>query len=200
MTEVRSREKAKADRKKQIMEAALKVFSEKGFERATTKAIAAEAGIAEGTIFIYFSTKRDLLISCMKQEIFEPLPEIFSNESASDEEIIRTFFKNRFTMLRKNFGLVKLIISEGLYNAELRNEFFERVFSPALSEVSRYFTRRVESGAFKNLDPTFIARSLIGQIVFSIWMQVVAGMNLDEPLNDGLIDTMVVTLLDGIRA
>jgi AcrR family transcriptional regulator len=43
---------------KKIIDAAIKVFSEKGFEGATTSEIAQEAGVAEGTIFRHFSTKK----------------------------------------------------------------------------------------------------------------------------------------------
>jgi AcrR family transcriptional regulator len=54
-------EKTISDRELSILHAAIKVFSQKGFNGATTKEIAQEAGVAEGTIFRYFSTKKDIL-------------------------------------------------------------------------------------------------------------------------------------------
>ncbi len=49
------------EKEQRILEAAIAVFSEKGFSAATTSEIAKNAGVAEGTIFRYFKTKKDIL-------------------------------------------------------------------------------------------------------------------------------------------
>lgn len=54
---------------KKIIDAAIKVFSEKGFEGATTSEIAQEAGVAEGTIFRHFSTKKGILQGILLQVV-----------------------------------------------------------------------------------------------------------------------------------
>lgn len=200
MVESAGQKKTKANRKEQIMEAAMKLFAEKGFERSTTKAIAAKAGVAEGTIFIYFPTKRDLLIACVRQEIVEPLTEIFKDECASDEDIIRAFFINRLGLLRKHFGMFKLMLSEGLFNTDLRKEFFERIFSPGLAEVVGYITRRMEAGKFKRLDPVMVAKSLVGQVISNLWVLIIFGKEPDEVLNENLANTLTTIFLDGVRA
>ena len=50
-----------------ILGAAAHVFNEKGFERATTREIAQLAAVSEGTIYNYFGSKRDLLLSLVRQ-------------------------------------------------------------------------------------------------------------------------------------
>ena len=60
--------RSKEDRKKQILEAAKSVFIEKGYASATTAGIAKTAGIAEITLFRYFSSKQELF-----ESIFKPL-------------------------------------------------------------------------------------------------------------------------------
>ena len=62
--------------KQQILDAALKVFSDKSFAEATTAEIAQEAGVAEGTIYNYFASKRELLIAVVKAFV---MPESFLN-------------------------------------------------------------------------------------------------------------------------
>ena len=52
--------------KKEILDAALVVFKEYGFEKATTKKIAERAEVSEGTLYNYFKNKRDILISLFK--------------------------------------------------------------------------------------------------------------------------------------
>ena len=64
-------------RRQQIIDAAFKVFSEKGFATATTAKIAKEAGIAEGTIYNYFPSKRELFIAVIKNSVITiPLLEL----------------------------------------------------------------------------------------------------------------------------
>ena len=65
------------ERRQQILDAAREVFTERGFARATTAEIARTAGIAEGTIYNYFGSKRDLFTELVKSHILaEPLLEI----------------------------------------------------------------------------------------------------------------------------
>src|SRR5215831_6325877 len=51
-----------AERQDQILDAAARVFAEKGFERATIHDVAQTAGVAEGSIYNYFKNKQDLLV------------------------------------------------------------------------------------------------------------------------------------------
>src|SRR5204863_9317244 len=77
------------DRREQIVDAAIRVFSEKGFARATNKDIAREAGITPGLIYYYFESKEALLTAILEMrspfmiltsipnEAFELPPEFF---------------------------------------------------------------------------------------------------------------------------
>ncbi|HEY3379710.1 MAG TPA: helix-turn-helix domain-containing protein, partial [Armatimonadota bacterium] len=58
-----------AERRAEIMQAAIALFARQGFERTTTKEIAAAAGISEGTIYKYFTTKQEILLSFLDSEI-----------------------------------------------------------------------------------------------------------------------------------
>ena len=55
-------------RREQILDAAMDVFSRKGFAMATTAEIAREAGLAEGTVYNYLPSKRELLIAVVKND------------------------------------------------------------------------------------------------------------------------------------
>src|SRR5271165_6484450 len=65
------RVKNKENTRQAILRAALELFAENGFYRATTKAISRKAGIAEGTLFNYFQTKEDLALYFFEQELDE---------------------------------------------------------------------------------------------------------------------------------
>ncbi|MGQ9654861.1 MAG: TetR/AcrR family transcriptional regulator, partial [Thermodesulfobacteriota bacterium] len=62
----RSREAGKHQR---ILHAAVKIFAEKGFYKAKISEIAREAGVADGTIYLYFKNKDDILIQLFEEEM-----------------------------------------------------------------------------------------------------------------------------------
>jgi AcrR family transcriptional regulator len=58
-----------ADKQARIARAALELFTQRGFDETTTKAIAERAGVAAGTVFLYADDKRDLLVLAMREEL-----------------------------------------------------------------------------------------------------------------------------------
>ena len=76
-----------ADRRQLILEAALDVFAEQGFEGATTKEIAARAGVTHGLIYFYFASKEDLFQATFEHTLRGALDQIHlpSAEDAGDE-------------------------------------------------------------------------------------------------------------------
>jgi AcrR family transcriptional regulator len=66
---MQKRVRASIDRRQQILEAALDVFDEKGFELATTKEIAVRVGIAQGLVYFYFANKATLLMETCKHQL-----------------------------------------------------------------------------------------------------------------------------------
>ena len=61
--------KNKNDKHRRIIQAAVKVFAQKGFFQAKVSEIARAAGVADGTIYLYFQNKDDILISLFEQEM-----------------------------------------------------------------------------------------------------------------------------------
>ena len=77
----KSRPKTRKDR---IMDAALRIFAEKGFQIATITEISKEAGVSEATIYEYFGTKEDLLFA---------IPEKISNETFEKSSKVIPYIK-----------------------------------------------------------------------------------------------------------
>jgi len=89
------RERQKEERRKQILAAALKVFTEKGFHAANVSEVAAEAGVSQGTIYWYFDSKEDLFQAAVLS-VFEEL----------DQETLGTVLMQA-TAREKLWGLVR---------------------------------------------------------------------------------------------
>ncbi len=116
--------------RRKILQAALWIFSNKGFYRATTKEISDKAGIAEGTLFNYFKTKEDLALYFFEQEI-AGLIEWFSGQPR----------------LRKADLAEKLfaIIHRHLEQIGPHEEFIGAVYLRALQPVSKLSPLSLES-------------------------------------------------------
>ncbi|WP_040952727.1 TetR/AcrR family transcriptional regulator, partial [Gorillibacterium massiliense] len=90
-----------------ILDAAEKVIAENGFYGSQVAKIAKEAGVADGTIYLYFKNKEDILISLF-QERLGKLVELFHNsirEADSAEDALRRVCEIHFTQLEQNVNL-----------------------------------------------------------------------------------------------
>jgi AcrR family transcriptional regulator len=108
--------------KREILRAALELFSKKGFFRTTTKQISDKAGIAEGTLFNYFKTKEDLALYFFEQEL-AALVEWYRDQKALHEA----------SLAEKLFA----VIHRHLERISPYEEFIEAVYLRALQPVSK---------------------------------------------------------------
>ncbi len=105
---VGSRRKGKRDL---ILKAAEKVFAQKGFHPARVADIAREAGVAEGTIYIYFDSKEDLILNVFKEKLEEWMSGLKERLSRieSAKEKLRAVIDTHFSVLYNNPHLAQLI-------------------------------------------------------------------------------------------
>ncbi len=112
--------------KKKTLEAAIILFGKKGYNGTSTLEIAKAAGVSQATVFKYFRTKEDLLIS-----IIAPiLPRLFSNflgrvkniNTITVKEIIHYIVRDRFRFMKENKDIIKIIFSEILTNEQLKQK------------------------------------------------------------------------------
>ena len=138
------------EKQKQILAAATEMFAEKGFAATSTKEIAQKAGVAEGTIFRHYKTKKDLLLSIVTPMmvkmiapvILKDLNKVLNNGYENFEDFLRAMFENRKAFLEKNMRVVRIVIQEIPFQEELREQFIEhigmKVFSRFVEIVEHY--------------------------------------------------------------
>ncbi|MDQ0087703.1 TetR/AcrR family fatty acid metabolism transcriptional regulator [Paenibacillus anaericanus] len=104
-----------------ILESALKVIAENGFHGSQISKIAKEAGIADGTVYLYFKNKEDILISLFQQRLGDLVSTFNDNvrETNSAEEALRKICEIHFTELEQNVNLAFVT------QIELRQSSFE---------------------------------------------------------------------------
>ncbi len=163
----------RADRSEQILQAAIDVFSEQGFERATTRAIAKRAGVAEGTIFNYFPTKRDILISILKQRVLDTIPPLDTNGNAVD--VMEMLLANRLRMWKEHAGIMNVMVFEAVFDEQFRKLFHDNVFKVGISRVEGYIQAMQKGGLLADADCKMISRMMLGIVLGFGLMNIVAG-------------------------
>lgn len=93
-------EEAKLATRQRILAAACNLFKSKGFEQATTRDIAQEAGIATGTLFNYFPTKEEIVMALVTAA-FDVAAADFARQQRADASLEEDLFLNVSTGLRK---------------------------------------------------------------------------------------------------
>lgn len=101
------------DRRKQIIEAAMSVFVEKGFKGTTTSEIAATAEVSEVTLFRYFSSKQEIFLEGIRPIMVETLEEaIGTSKHLESPEQLKALLLGRILFISRNYEVVKLILNE----------------------------------------------------------------------------------------
>ena len=101
------------DRRKQIIDAAMSVFVEKGFKGTTTSEIAATAEVSEVTLFRYFSSKQEIFFEGIRPIMTETLEEtIGTSKHLESPEQLKALLIGRILFISRNYEVVKLILNE----------------------------------------------------------------------------------------
>ena len=131
-------------RRKQILDAALAVFSRKGYGESTIPDIAREGGVAVGTIYNYYPSKREILVSILATRILsEPFLKIMGQSpEVDDKAFFRALVQDRLTMLSQNADKFLFLVGEVYRDQDLRRQWAQKVVQPALSRAEK----RVASG------------------------------------------------------
>ncbi len=193
------------DRREQIIDAAMRVFAQKGFARATNKDIAREAGITAGLIYHYFKSKEDLLGAVIEER--SPL-QLFTTLPAQAFELPpEQFF--RFLLIRvlnileeeKFVSLLRVVLSETLHGD---NEYFSQiaptVIQRALGFIERYLNAQIASGALRQVDSKLAAQVLLGSVIgFVLRRQILHDAQALQYTHEEIVESIVDTVLAGLR-
>lgn len=184
----------------QILEAAADVFARKGYHAATTREIAAQAGISEATIYIHFESKRDLLFTMLERVASATLdPLVHKLEDADERTFMREILRDRLSLLDANQGFARVILQEVASDEELREQLIARVVQPLLRRVVPLWEARVQAGRARPFDPRVIIPAMAGATAFAAFISAHLPRAGAQPVSrDKLIDQLVEFFLHGV--
>lgn len=200
----RRRQRRKDARPQEIVEAAMRLWAEKGFAATRLDDVAAEAGVAKGTIYLYFASKEALFEAALRQTL------VATMESASGQA--ESFSGNTRELLTLFFGLVqrqleesgavvlmKVLIGEGHRFPALVALHREIALSRGMETLKRILQRGVERGELRadalGTDP----RIIMGPIMTAALWSLVYKDAIFPPVRT-MIDQHVEIIVKGLSA
>lgn len=171
------------DRRRQIVQVAMRLFSERGFRGTTTKEIAQAAGVSEAIIFRHFATKEDLYTAiidfkgCAGTSPLAPgaaEPPVVEKICGRAGEAMeagddRAVFEHvAVSMLEHHQGdpeFLRLLMYVALENHSLAQVFWDRNLRVLYEFLGGYVSRRQREGAFRDVDPLAAVRVFLGAII-----------------------------------
>lgn len=190
-------------RRGQILQAALEVFTQKGYAAATIPEISRAAGVAAGTIYLYYPSKRELFVAVVKGFILTtPLLNLLSQMPRGDlPTILKNVVKERFDLIKNpGFARVPLIMSEVQRDPELKTIWLRDFLHPLLGQIEMMVRMMGTTGKFRKYQPEVLVRVFGGMFMGFLLLRIVEGDT--SPLNkldhDKVADDIVNFLLHGV--
>lgn len=147
-------------RRQQIIDAAIAVIAEQGFQRTTIKQIAGRAGVADGTIYNYFKNKDAILFAIVNRLSEAEMRELDFAEAAKMNfaDFVTGYVEHRMAEVGAAHDILKVVMSETIVNAELSKTIYDQTYAPGFAVAETYLQQLMTEGNLTEGDPVIMAR------------------------------------------
>jgi TetR/AcrR family fatty acid metabolism transcriptional regulator len=157
-----------------IIAAATKVFAKKGFFNARISDIAKEAKVADGTIYLYFNNKIDILLSVFEEEIGTMVEQvkILLKEETDPRKKLEIFAAKHLTAMKKNKNLAEVIQIELRQTNKLIKDYRNTKFNEYINIVETIIILGQQQKVFRyDINPSIAKRAFFGALdeISRVW-------------------------------
>lgn len=158
-------------RRQQILEIAMRLFSEKGFSGTTTKEIAVKAGVSEAMVFKHFANKEELYSAILDRKACNrsfPNPfELLADKIAAKDDfgVFYTMALNALDHHHEDCDFLRLMLHSALEQHDLARMFFESFITDVYEFLGSYIRERQKDGVFREVEPNVAIRAFMGMFV-----------------------------------
>jgi TetR/AcrR family fatty acid metabolism transcriptional regulator len=187
------------DKFSSIIDAALKVFGEKGYHNATISEIARTAGVSEATIYEYFGSKEDLLFAIPDEITSQAVDflEAMSPYIKGAENKIRAIAYGYFNLYKDNPDYSSLVLLDLKHNRKFMEAEGYKAVKRSAGFMLKAIEEGIESGEFKeDIDPFLVRSMILGTIEHYFFRWHLKGRK--EEVAD-FIDPMLEAIFQGIK-
>ena len=190
-------------RRAAIVRTAIHLFAEKGFRGATTRELAAAAGVTEPVLYRHFRTKRDLYSAIIEAKADEASVHAADLSQLARRGDDREFFLAVGDVILRRYetdpAISRLLLFSCLERHELAVLFLDRLFLDFYKLVAAYIRRRIRAGAFRKVNPEIATRGFIGMIAYHGLFGLLFPTRFSMPNRARVVDQMVTVFLTGVR-
>ncbi|MEM1301446.1 MAG: TetR/AcrR family transcriptional regulator [Pseudomonadota bacterium] len=141
----------KAARPGEIVEAGLAEFAQHGFERARLDRIAKRAGIAKGTIYLYFPSKEALFTAAIEEYIVQTMAEndaVIDSFDGDTEDLVRIVLKTTYTNILRpeTRAVMRIVIAEAERLPDISRQFHDMAVRKGLGILKKIVARGIKRG------------------------------------------------------
>jgi TetR/AcrR family fatty acid metabolism transcriptional regulator len=158
---------AREARRRAILESAVRVFAEHGFFAARIRDIAAGAGVAEGTIYLYFEGKDDLLLTAFREKVNEfcaAARDVLSPDASFPDRLAR-FIRLQFESIEAEPALATVLLLESRQSSKFYGGAVRDVMKMYATAIDELLASGVASGEMRaGVDVPLARRMLIGAL------------------------------------
>ena len=194
------------DRKQQLLETALDLFSRKGFEGATTKELASAAGVAEAVIFRHFPSKQALYTAALDYKVQSGEAQDWLSETKAcmdrddDEGLFRTIASRVLRSYRTDPRFERMVLFAALEGHEVALAYMRQQSFPLIQLLGEYLQRRQAQGALLGLRPMLILSAIFGMAHHYAQVSQMFGFIPEPPPDEEVVSGFVQILMNGIRS
>jgi AcrR family transcriptional regulator len=197
------KEKAAKERREQILKAAGEVFTQKGYEAATMPEIAQAAGVAAGTIYLYFPSKRELFIAVIKNTIFTtPLLDLIGKiPTGNFTDVFKKIIKDRLELVQsESVQRIPTLLGEVLRDKELKEMWLKDFLEPFLTRMEMAYRMLSLTGKARRMEPALAVRMIGGMIFGFLALKIVEGdySPVNKMTNEEVAEEIVEFVLHGL--
>lgn len=194
------------ERKRQILQAAVRVFARRGYATATIEDIARAAGVAEGTIYNCFRSKEDLLIHIpghFVAPVFNQLAARLRDvrTAADAERVLTAMGQAMIARITGNLRFIKVFFSALPYlSRKAREEYMRLIPLAAAGMLEAHIRQGMARGLYRrDLEPAIVARALPGvMLMFALIQEVLLGRRMVPHSYDTIIRETIGLFLHGV--
>lgn len=169
------RRRNKAARPAELLEAAIDVFAQRGYAATRVEDVARRAGVAKGTVYVYFKDKEALFQAAVRHLIgptVERIEHAIDEFTGSSEDLLRLqigMFYRQIVGTRAP-ALLRLLVAEGARFPALARFYHREVLSRGMAALTRTLERGIARGEFRALDAARHPQILMGPaLAAALW-------------------------------
>ena len=193
------------ERRRQLIEVAIDVFSRRGFSGTTTREIAAAAGVTEAIIFRHFATKEQLYTALLDYRRQDPrglewLASMQAQMDQNDDEgLIRGLIEKIIHVIREDAKFERVLLFAALEGHQLAAMYHQQFAHPLREMLRTYIERRQSEGALRSMNANAVLSAMAGMAQQYATHTHLCGYKDAGFEDEEAVETFTRIMMDGIR-